>query len=240
MRLSALLCLVFAVGCSSDSAIDTFFDDASDWIDDALASLTENISEATGDFDPSDAPYLTPYAFPSADVTDVSYGFDGDYFYVRVDLADVIPVDDVLVAAAGEVEAQTITGQSFSIAMDTDNSDLTGAGAATRGLGSSIAGVDILFQIVMGYGGLTEVFANWDFAGGDFTLPGDQLAGELGEGGPGYDYFVLRYPIDSIPTFFFPAGSLIEVGGWSDAESDLYEQFVSDLLSTTSWSIPDL
>ena len=159
---------------------------------------------------------------------------------VRVDLADVIPVDDVLVAAAGEVEAQTITGQSFSIAMDTDNSDLTGAGAATRGLGSSIAGVDILFQIVMGYGGLTEVFANWDFAGGDFGLPGDQLAGELGEGGPGYDYFVLRYPIDSIPAFFFPAGSLIEIGGWSDAESDLYEQFVSDLLSTTSWSIPDL
>ena len=51
---------------------------------------------------------------------------------------------------------------------------------------------------------------------------------------------MLRYPVSTIPTFFFPAGSLIEIGGWSEAESDLYEQLVGDLLKHVELGYPGI
>ena len=121
--------------------------------------MTESFNEASGDFDLSDAPYSTPFDYAAADVTDVNYGFDGDYFYVARRPRRDHPDRAVRRRAAGEVEAQTITDQAFSIVMDTDNNDLTGAGQATRAGITGVAGADILFGFALGYGGLPEIFA---------------------------------------------------------------------------------
>ena len=70
------------------------------------------------------------------------------------------------------------------------------------------------------------------------------MYGELGEGGQGFDYVLVRYKIDELGAYF-PLGSTIELGSWSEGESFnsdgtlKYHHFAFDrAIDGGRWSIP--
>lgn len=237
--LPLLLLALPAVSCSSD-AIDDLLDPPGDaeWVDTAMAAMSETIPDAANDYDFSEPPYSQPVDYAPADVVSVQFGTDGDFFYLYVALDGTIPLQPYDMPASGEVEAQTVTGQSFSIVVDTDNDDVTGAGARNFNGDGGLQGADIFFGFSLSYGGPADVYAHWDFAGNDIHYPSGQVTGELGAGGPGHAFFLARYDVSAIDSFYWPAGSTVELGGWSEAESDLYHEFVNDFLTTGDWTIP--
>ncbi len=183
-------------------------------------------------------PYSGPVSYPPVDVTEVAVGIDGDFLYMRVTYAGIVPSIVVHVPANGEVEEQWITNQGMNIALNTDGDQGTG------GSGEGVSGVDIFFAVSFEYGQRHQVYTNWDFPDGDIHNHVGHLEGELGEGGPGFDYALARYPITTLGAFL-PRGSTVEIGSWSEAESYdgagnlLYHHFAFDrVIDGQSWVIP--
>jgi len=86
--------LVFLVSCSSGEDIFSTGPGTADWVDDAVAILTESVTDPAGDFETGASgapPYSTPVAFSPADVTQVAFGLDDDYLYLQLDFTGAIP-----------------------------------------------------------------------------------------------------------------------------------------------------
>jgi hypothetical protein len=164
-------------------------------------------------------------------------GGDGDFLYMRVDFNGQLPSESVPILASGEIEAQTVKNQGMNIAMNVDGDAGSGGG------GEGVDGIDIFFAIGLDYGRWSSAYANWDFDEGDLHVNAGHMEGEIGQGGSGYDYAVVRYDISDLGSFF-PRGQTVELGGWSEAESFdadgnlLYHHFAFDPFVGTTWLIP--
>lgn len=237
MRHSVLTILVatfFLVSCSSsDGFLNSPYE--ADWVDDASAAMAEALSDPTGDFElGSDGapPYTSPVAYSPIDVTQVVFGMVDDYLYMQLDFNAIIPSAPQTVPASGEVEQQSVTAQSFNFALDTDNNDATG------GAGEGVDGVDFCFTVHADYGVGVEVTADYGIpSGGGFAGSG-QLQGELGAGGPGSNFVLVRFDVSGVGQGVLPRGTQVEIGGWSVAESNLYDGLSTDSLDTDTWSVP--
>ena len=91
----------------------------------------------------------------------------------------------------------------------------------------------VFFAVGFAYGWQTNVYANWGFPDGDLHHQQFHAEGELGMGGPGFDYVVVRYLIRDLAAYF-PRGQAFDIGSWSEAESFtesgdlLYHHFAFD------------
>ena len=213
------------------------------WPADLAAVLTQSFPDGTGDLElmpPEQAgpPYSDPVPYPPIDITEIAVGVEGEYLYMRVDFAGTIPTDVVHVAAAGEVEEQWVKNQGMNIALNTDGDIQTGGG------GEGVSGIDIFFAVSFDYGLRDQVYANYDFPDGDLHHNQQQVEGELGDGGPGHDFALVRYDVSGLGSFF-PGGQTVDVGSWSEAESFnadgslKYHHFAFDrTIDGEQWSIP--
>lgn len=203
------------------------------WPTDINSVYTTTISESSNDNEiaPGGAPpYSTAVYYPPADVIGLSMGIEDGFFYIRFDFAGVIPTTDIPVSAAGEIEAQTVTAQGISVNFNSDGDLNTGAG------GEGIDGIDLFFGFSLEYGEPPYVYANYGFPDGDIHHPLGHSDGEMGEGGPGYQYVVLRFMISDFADYL-PSGETLDYGGWSEAESDLYHHFSFDPLAPGSFYV---
>jgi len=237
MRLSVLTVLVatfFLIACSSsDSILDSPYE--ADWVGDASAAMAESLSDPTDDFELGDGgapPYSSPVAYSPIDVTQVVFGLVGNYLYLQLDFNGIIPTGPQTIPASGEVEQQHVLSQSFNFAMDTDRSDATG------GSGGGIDGVDLCFGVRVDYGSSLQMDATYGVPSGPARTSGPQLQGELGAGGPGTNYVLMRFDVSGISPTILPRGESVEVGGWAVAASDLYDDLSTDTLRSGSWFVP--
>ncbi|MES9971248.1 MAG: hypothetical protein ABW092_14540 [Candidatus Thiodiazotropha sp.] len=203
------------------------------WPDDinAVYSVVSIDSSNDAEIAPGGAPpYIAPVNYPPIDVIGLSMGIDEGYLYIRFDFAGVIPTAEDPISASGEIEAQTVIGQSISVNFNSDGDLSTGAG------GEGIDGIDIFFAFSLDYGNPPYVYTNYGFPDGDIHHHVGHSDGELGEGGPGYDHAVLRFLISDFADYF-PSGETIDYGGWSEAESDLYHHYAFDPMPASSFYI---
>ncbi len=203
------------------------------WPEDMSTVWTESFSDGLGDQEAlppemAGPPYADPVAFPAIDVTEIQLGVRGDFLYMEVRYAGPVPNDIVHVQPDGEIEEQWVTNQGMNIALNTDDDQATGGG------GEGVQGIDIFFAVGFDYGVRHNVYANWSFPDSDLHHPEFHMDGELGQGGPGYDFALVRYEISQLPEVFFPIGLEVEIGSWSEAESFdaagelLYHHFAFD------------
>ncbi|MDH3891638.1 MAG: hypothetical protein OEV49_11190 [candidate division Zixibacteria bacterium] len=239
------LSLMFVWGCEKDTGtgsgpIDFSYDE--EWPANLDAILTDTFADSTDDQVglptwQDGPPYSEPVPFPSVDVTQIILGVDNGFLYMRVDFAGVIPSETVVIDSSGEIEHQNVTNQGMNIALNSDNDLDTGAN------GEGVWGVDIFFAVGFTYGQHSMVYANWDFSNHDVHLHNQQLYGEAGLGGQGYDHVVVRYKISGLGSYF-PLGTTIEFGSWSEAESYnddgslKYHHFAFDPFTAVTWTIP--
>ena len=202
--------------------------------------LTSTFTDAVGDLVPLGAAHEGPgYAvdFPPVDVDRIRLGIDEDYLYMRVEFLGAIPQSLYPVAAAGVVEEQWVKGPGMNISLDVDNNNATGAS------GDGISGVDLFFAVGFDYGSEVRIYANYGFPDGDIHNATGQLFGELIDGGPGSSFVVVRFNVSGLGSFF-PRGTTVELGSWSEAESvnadgsEKYHHFAFDPFTATNWSIP--
>jgi hypothetical protein len=208
------------------------------WPTDYGTVFSKFISDPTDDFvfGQSDSPPY-PVSYPPVDVTLVSLGVQGKYFYIRVDYADVTPTLPVNIPENPPVEAQIVGEHDTSIVMDVDNDDLTGCS------GVGIGGVDVMFQVRFDYGNRVNVHVAYDCPPGSGDNYQTVLPGSWGEGGPGHDYVIFRFNTSNLGNFF-PRGANVEVDGWAEAMSFsggrvLYHHFAFDELTPTTWTLPE-
>ncbi len=210
-------------------------------IDAVLATV---FSDAIGDQellppDQDGPPYSGPVPFPAVDVSEIPVGVEGDFLYMRVDFAGPIPAAPVHIVASGEVEEQWVRNQGMNIALNVDGDAGTGGG------GEGVSGIDIFFAVGFDYQrGVNLVYANWDFPDGDLHHNLQQMDGELGQGGPGHAFALVRYDVSGLGSFF-PRGGTVDIGSWSEAESYnadgslKYHHFAFDrVIDGGSWTIP--
>lgn len=180
---------------------------------------------------PDQPPY--PVSYSPVDVTQVSLGVQGHYFYIRVDYVGVIPTAPVDIPEDPPVEAQTVGSHCMDIAMDADNNGMTGGAQ----------GEEVLFQVGFDYGRNTLVWAGYD------PVPGidyyqSEFEGEFSEGGPGNNYVIIRYNVEKLGSFF-PRGANVLVIPWAEATSfdssgnEFYHHFAFDDLTITTWTLPE-
>ena len=183
-------------------------------------------------------PAYGPVRFAPVDITAISLGVDGNYLYMRVDYDGVIPTAPFEIVENPPVERQFVKNQGMNIALNVDDDIATGGGGE-----GGIYGIDIFFAVGFDYGSISNVYVNWDFVGGDLHLAQGHALGELGEGGQGYDYVIVRFDISALGSFF-PQGSTVDIGSWSEAESFnsdgslKYHHFAFDEVTATTWTIP--
>lgn len=232
-------CLLLASCSSSDDILQSPGQDDAPWAASVASILTGSIIDPAQDYDPSEPPYQVD--FQAVDLLTMSFGVDQGYLYIRLDYSGVIPEGPVSIEADGVIEAQIVTEQSTSFVIDTDNNDATGAGASNFVGNGGMQGVDIFFGISVRYDSPLPVdaYANYDFTGGDIHLHNGQILGEFGAGGPGHDFIIARFDISGLEHAFWPGGDTVEVGGWAEAESDLYHEFVNDFLTPVMWTLPE-
>ncbi len=250
MKLMSLLILILLVLLSACGSNDTNPNEPAPTLvgtgdpADYELVLTEMLPDAAGDqiaMPPEAAgpDYSGPVIYPPVDVTGVRLGVDGDWLYMRVDFHGQIPPARVSIAAEGEIESQIVGGQGMNIAMNTDGDIQTGGG------GEGVSGIDIFFAVGFDYGREVNIYANYDFPDGDLHHNQQQLLGELLAGGSGHQYVIVRYNVSNLGVFF-PRGSQVDLGGWSEAESFnadgslKYHHFAFDELYSGSWDIPTL
>ena len=121
-----------------------------------------------------------------------------------------------------------------------DQNDSTGASGEAQG-GQSFPGIDIYFALLIRYGDSNPIapYANYDIPSGDVHIFNGHIEGEWRGGGPGYTYMIARYNISGLGEWF-PVGSTVDVGSWSEAESNLYHHFAFDPAPATQWTINQL
>ena len=245
---TCLLATLIAVACGGRDAFDDgmgpeqFTFDAP-WPGDVRSVFTTSFVDGRGDQEAlppemAGPPYSGPVPFGSVDVTDISLGVQGAFLYMRVDYAAPIPTDLVHIVSAGEVEEQWVRNQGMNIALNADDS-MSGVG------GEGVHGIDIFFAVSFDFGIASDIYVNWGFPDGDLHNATGHAAGELGQGGPGFDFAVVRYDVSGLGEFF-PRGATVDIGSWSEAESFnadgslKYHHFAFDrVIEEMTWSIPD-
>jgi len=176
-------------------------------------------------------PYNVTINYSSIDVTKVYLGVTGNYLYMRLDFNGNIPVSNVSITANGEVENQIVMSQGTNVAFDVDNNDNTGL------FGEELNGMDIFFAYTVIYDSIDMAYAKYDFPTANTTDESrGHLDGEVGPGGPGYNYVIIRYNISNLGNYF-PIGNNAEIGAWSEAQSNLYHHYAFDRVSTSNWII---
>ena len=188
------------------------------------------------------ADQITDYQIDSADVTEIQFGVDVDFLYIRVDFAGPVPTSPIHIPAeaGNNFEEQWITNQGMNVAMDS----VPGVG----GGGEGVDGIDIFFAVNFIYGVQTAVYTNYSFPDGDVHNNEYQDYGELIEGGMGHDYVLVRFYItDKAPYYPSTSGQTVNVGSWSEAESYtaasggtlFYHHFFYDLIiDSGTFTIP--
>ena len=198
------------------------------WPEDYTPIFSYTINDAGSDFDEdiSEAPtYIDQVDYPAINITKVSLGVEGNYLYMRLDYAGEVPSLPFQIAATGDIEAQTVTCQGASVALDVDSNPDTGA---------EFSGIEIFFSVNHDYGERSEAYAKYNLSNADDV---QHLDGEAGEGGMGYDYVIVRYDTSGLGSFF-PRGDTVMVEFWSEAESDLYDHFAFEETDQVEWTIP--
>jgi hypothetical protein len=187
------------------------------WPNDVAPILTTVFVDGQGDQEAlppemAGPPYSGVVRFPSVDVVRVAMGIEGDFLFMRVDFAGQIPTDVVHIPQNGEVEEQWVHNQGMNVSVNSDGDLETGGG------GEGVSGVDIFFAVSFDFGVRSQIYANYGFPTGDLHEAQGEEEAELGQGGPGYTYAIVRYRIADIRSYV-PAGATVEVGAWSEAES---------------------
>jgi hypothetical protein len=160
--------------------------------------------------------------FPPIDLRKVSLGVRDGYFYVRVDMAGTIPT------SAPSINGDKLKKQNFNLGLDSDNDPGTGISD----------GSDIMFCISFNYGFRSESpYGFCDFRGKDADSGESRFGGEKRSGGPGYDFFVVRYEITQLAGYF-PRGGPARLSAWSEARSSQYYHFAFDEIKPLPWTIP--
>ncbi|MCG8015270.1 MAG: hypothetical protein JAY97_03555 [Candidatus Thiodiazotropha sp. 'RUGA'] len=194
------------------------------WPENISSVYSVNYTEEAHDHQvaPGGAPdYENPVDYPPVDLIALSMGTDELFFYIRFDFASDIPTEKDPIPSDGAIEAQQVLSQSISINFNSDGDLSTGAG------GEGIDGIDIFFAFSYKYGTPPYVYANYGFPDGDIHNHLGQADGEMGEGGPGYSFVILRFLLSDVADYL-PQDQTLDYGGWSEAESDLYHHFSFD------------
>lgn len=203
------------------------------WPNDYGVIFSKFITDPSNDlvpFMPDSPPY--PVSYSPVDVTQVSLGVLGNYFYIRVDYTGTIPTASVDISEDPPVESQTVGEHDTTVLMDVDNDGMTGGAM----------GEEVFFQVRFNYGRDTLVGAAYD------PVPGTDnyqswFEGEFGEGGPGHDYVIIRYDVAKLGNLF-PRGTNVQVISWSEAMSfdssgnEFYHHFAFDDVGITTWTLP--
>jgi hypothetical protein len=182
--------------------------------------LTDQYVDAVGD----EVSPLGVGTYPSIDVTDVALGVDNDYLYIRVDFAVPIPTVHQDVSGVWPFPSEYVKDQGFRLNLNVDGQ----------------FGGDVLFTCKLRYGEgyvlyvlSVEVPANLD------PLVG---VGELGEGGSGYDYLIVRFDVSELGSLF-PRGTAVTAGLDASADSvdadDNMADSAWDNVSVGVWNIPN-
>lgn len=231
-NLLPLCCLLFALwSCNKDD------NETAPWPEEYESIFSYTITDSEGDLilANSEAPNHL-YQFAPMDVKSIQIGLNGEYLYIRADYADTIPFEQVTVEESDTTELQHVRNQSISVVIDADNSDATGAA------GDSVKGVDLFFAINFIYGSYSMQYANFDFPDGNIHNNTGTTKGELGAGGPGTTFAIVRYKLSDISTYI-SAGKSVEIGGWAESESykpdgsKSYHHFAFDAFSPGTWTI---
>ena len=252
--IALVLCpsLMLVIGCGpNDAPTGPGFGPGDDtvtfeapWPEDLAATLTTVFTDGAGDQEAlppemAGPPYSGPVPYPAVDVTEILLGADAEFMYMRVQFASTIPSAAVHVSEAGEIEEQWVRNQGMNVALNSDGDIDTGGG------GEGVSGIDIFFAVGFEYGQKTSVYANWDFPDGDLHNQMNHMLGEVGEGGVGHDFVLVRYDISQLGAFF-PRGATVDVGSWSEAESFnqdgslKYHHFAFDrVIDGGQWGIPE-
>lgn len=196
------------------------------WPEDLELIWLYNITDPLGDFEnvsEIEGPQtIIPY--PPCDILSVKWGIHGEFFYLQVEYADIIPNQNV------SIQSNLVHGQSMSVAFDTDNNSSSG----------TLWGVEVFFAVGYIYEeSSVKVYAGFDFLNEDIHSMQRSEPGELGFGGIGYDYVIVRYNL-TILGDAFPGGYFTPWWSWSEAESDIFHHFALDELGQGNWSCPDL
>lgn len=231
MYLILLLFTIILLSCSKDD------EETTPWPESYETVFTYTINDDVDDLllANSDAPPHL-YQFKPMDVKSIQLGLHDEYLYMRVDYNDTIPTSVVTITANDTVEAQQVKNQSISVVIDADNSDTTGAS------GEGVKGVDIFFALNFLYGSYSMQYANFDFPGSDIHIYNGDTKGELGAGGPGTTFAIVRYKQTDFSNFISP-GRTVEIGGWAESESYdeqgnlKYHHFAFDAFTPGSWTI---
>ncbi|MBI5837260.1 MAG: hypothetical protein HZB25_08450 [Candidatus Eisenbacteria bacterium] len=236
LALGTVLAGILPAGCGDPTTQPAPSDPwPTDYTDIMAAGLTDPVGDLR--LAPGGAPpYRQPVGYPPVDITRLSLGIHGKYLYMRADFSGPLPGARVSIPHSGEVEAQEVSSQAFNISVDSDNDDATGA------WGEGIAGVDIFFAVKLEYGQWSTAYANFGFPPPgnphyrDIHYNSGHIEGQMGPGGPGASYIIVRMDVSSLGTYLRP-GSTVEIGGWSEAESNLYHHFAFDPLAPGQWTL---
>lgn len=239
----ALALLIASIaGCADEKVVGNGLVDPVDTTD-YSAVFTDTINDSVNDLrllppEQGAPPYAEAYDLPYVDVTRILLGIDGIYLYLKVEFRGAIPTGEVPIMASGEVEAQIVTNQGMNVALNTDNNRETGGG------GEGVQGIDIFFAVSFNYGASNDIYCNYDFATNDVHDHQQQVTGKLLQGGPGSNFALVRYDISGLGEFF-PRGTTVELGEWSEAESYnadgtlKYHHFAFDPIDQgVTWTIP--
>ena len=196
-------------------------DDASaPWPSDYSSVFSKFIFDPADDLEPiADGP-LYPVSLPSVDVVQVSLGVQGDYLYIRIDYAGVIPTAPVYIPYNPPVEEQAVHDHQTNVVIN-----------------------NVLYILRVGYGfSRPLVSALYDCVPSADICYG-KLVGELGEGGTGYDYAIVRHNVSDLG-ILFPRGANVGIDGWSEAMSydsngnELYHHYAFDSIDSSTWTLP--
>ena len=172
-----------------------------------------------------------PVSYPPVDVTQLSFGVQGHYFYIRIDYVGVIPTAPVDIAEDPPIEAQTVSEHGTLIAMNIDNDGMTG-----------VNGIEVFYLVGFKYGQGIPVGGGYNLIPGTEDCQND-VWGEFGEGGPGHNYIIVRYNLEKLGSFF-PRGSTVQIEWASEALSvdssgaEFYHHFAVDALNFTTLTLP--
>ncbi len=181
------LLVIALVGCAQFSAPS--------WPVDYIPILTDQFPDPAGD------EIVPAGSYPSVDVTNLALGVFEDYLYIRVDYSAPIPTTAQDVAGIWPAPADSVMDHSFVLNLDVD-----------AGPGFDI---DVAFHCKLRYGeGYTIYILNTVIPASLDLLEG---IGELGEGGSGFDFLLVRYDVSRLGSLF-PRGATVSANFWSRAE----------------------
>lgn len=214
--------LLVACGDEKNVTLPQLYDDPS--------IFTLVVTDPAGDLEsmPESPPTIPDY--PPVDLREMALGVSSDgWFYLRFSFNGTIPTTPPV------VNVETVTRQGFNVSMNTDGDPFTG------GSGEGVAGIDVYYAVVFSYGedpseASRAPYANYGVTS-DVHVYAGHATGEFRSGGPGYDFVVFRFDAAAMGQWF-PRGSTVDYGAWSEAESTSYHHFAFDRLEPGSWTIP--